>query len=57
MIWAPVSRPNRCGVNAAICSALSKAICGAVAIAEEGQIVGMISVRDLLRYFKNWGGL
>jgi len=28
-----------------------------LAIAEEGQIVGMISVRDLLRYFKNWGGL
>jgi CBS domain-containing protein len=28
-----------------------------LAIAEEGQIVGMISVRDLLRYFKNWGCL
>jgi CBS domain-containing protein len=28
-----------------------------LAISEEGQIVGMISVRDLLRYFKNWGGL
>jgi len=28
-----------------------------LAITEEGQIVGMISVRDLLRYFKNWGGL
>ena len=24
-------------------------------ITEEGQVVGMISVRDLLRYFKNWG--
>lgn len=28
-----------------------------LAIADEGQIVGIISVRDLLRYFKNWGGL
>ena len=28
-----------------------------LAISEEGQIVGIISVRDLLRYFKNWGGL
>jgi len=28
-----------------------------LAVTEEGQIVGMISVRDLLRYFKNWGGL
>ncbi|MEO8338611.1 MAG: CBS domain-containing protein, partial [Nitrospirota bacterium] len=28
-----------------------------LAITEEGEIVGMISVRDLLRYFKNWGGL
>ena len=28
-----------------------------LAISEEGLIVGMISVRDLLRYFKNWGGL
>ena len=28
-----------------------------LAITEEGQIVGIISVRDLLRYFKNWGGL
>ena len=26
-----------------------------LAVAEEGQIVGIISVRDLLRYFKNWG--
>ena len=26
-------------------------------VSEEGQIVGIISVRDLLRYFKNWGGL
>jgi signal-transduction protein with cAMP-binding, CBS, and nucleotidyltransferase domain len=24
-------------------------------VTEEGRIVGMISVRDLLRYFKNWG--
>ncbi|MCS6320173.1 MAG: CBS domain-containing protein [Nitrospira sp.] len=24
-------------------------------ITEEGRAVGMISVRDLLRYFKNWG--
>ena len=24
-------------------------------ITEEGRVVGMISVRDLLRYFKNWG--
>jgi CBS domain-containing protein len=28
-----------------------------LAISEEGEIVGIISVRDLLRYFKNWGGL
>jgi len=28
-----------------------------LAISEEGQIVGIISVRDLLYYFKNWGGL
>ena len=28
-----------------------------LAITDEGQIVGIISVRDLLRYFKNWGGL
>jgi len=26
-------------------------------ITEEGRVVGMISVRDLLRYFKNWGPL
>jgi signal-transduction protein with cAMP-binding, CBS, and nucleotidyltransferase domain len=26
-------------------------------ITEEGLVVGMISVRDLLRYFKNWGTL
>jgi signal-transduction protein with cAMP-binding, CBS, and nucleotidyltransferase domain len=26
-----------------------------LAVSEEGQIVGIISVRDLLRYFKNWG--
>jgi Predicted signal-transduction protein containing cAMP-binding and CBS domains len=26
-------------------------------ITEEGRMVGMISVRDLLRYFKNWGTL
>ena len=26
-------------------------------ITHEGAIVGMISVRDLLRYFKNWGTL
>ena len=26
-------------------------------VTEEGRIVGMISVRDLLRYFKNWGTL
>lgn len=28
-----------------------------LAITQDGQIVGMISVRDLLRYFKNWGTL
>ena len=26
-------------------------------VTEEGQFVGMVSVRDLLRYFKNWGTL
>lgn len=26
-----------------------------LAVTEDGQIVGMLSVRDLLRYFKNWG--
>ena len=26
-----------------------------LAITEDGRIVGMLSVRDLLRYFKNWG--
>ena len=26
-------------------------------ITEEGRAVGMISVRDLLRYFKNWGAM
>lgn len=26
-------------------------------VMEEGRIVGMVSVRDLLRYFKNWGTL
>ncbi|MDP9132691.1 MAG: CBS domain-containing protein [Nitrospirota bacterium] len=26
-------------------------------VTEEGRVVGMISVRDLLRYFKNWGTL
>jgi len=25
-----------------------------LAVTEDGRIVGMISVRDLLRYFKNW---
>jgi len=24
-------------------------------VVEDGEIVGMLSVRDLLRYFKNWG--
>ena len=28
-----------------------------LAISEDGQIVGVISVRDLLHFFKNWGGL
>ena len=28
-----------------------------LAISQEGRIVGIISVRDLLHYFKNWGGL
>lgn len=28
-----------------------------LAVSDDGQIVGIISVRDLLRYFKNWGGL
>lgn len=28
-----------------------------LAISQDGQIVGIISVRDLLRYFKNWGTL
>jgi CBS domain-containing protein len=28
-----------------------------LAVSDEGEIVGIISVRDLLRYFKNWGGL
>ncbi len=28
-----------------------------LAVTEEGRIVGMLSVRDLLRYFKNWGAL
>jgi len=28
-----------------------------LAITEDGRIVGMLSVRDLLRYFKNWGTL
>ncbi len=27
-----------------------------VAVTEDHEIVGMVSVRDLLRYFKNWGG-
>ena len=26
-------------------------------VTQDGQIVGIISVRDLLRYFKNWGTL
>jgi CBS domain-containing protein len=26
-----------------------------LAVTEDGAIVGMLSVRDLLRYFKNWG--
>ena len=28
-----------------------------LAVTENGHIVGMLSVRDLLRYFKNWGRL
>jgi len=28
-----------------------------LAVTEEGKIVGILSVRDLLRYFKNWGTL
>ena len=28
-----------------------------LAVTDDGKIVGMLSVRDLLRYFKNWGGL
>ena len=28
-----------------------------LAVTDGGKIVGMLSVRDLLRYFKNWGGL
>jgi CBS domain-containing protein len=24
-------------------------------VVEDGEVVGMLSVRDLLRYFKNWG--
>lgn len=28
-----------------------------LAITRDGEIVGVISVRDLLRYFKNWGSL
>lgn len=28
-----------------------------LAITQDGPIVGIISVRDLLRYFKNWGAL
>lgn len=28
-----------------------------LAVTDGGKIVGMVSVRDLLRYFKNWGGL
>lgn len=26
-------------------------------VTQDGEIVGMLSVRDLLRYFKNWGAL
>jgi len=26
-------------------------------VTDDGKIVGMLSVRDLLRYFKNWGTL
>lgn len=28
-----------------------------LAVTEDGTIVGILSVRDLLRYFKNWGTL
>jgi CBS domain-containing protein len=28
-----------------------------LAVTDDGKIVGMLSVRDLLRYFKNWGTL
>lgn len=28
-----------------------------LAITEDGQVNGILSVRDLLRYFKNWGSL
>ena len=28
-----------------------------LAVTEDGKIVGVLSVRDLLRYFKNWGTL
>jgi CBS domain-containing protein len=28
-----------------------------LAVTDDGRIVGMLSVRDLLRYFKNWGTL
>lgn len=28
-----------------------------LAVTEDGRIVGVLSVRDLLRYFKNWGTL
>jgi CBS domain-containing protein len=28
-----------------------------LAVTEDGTIVGMLSVRDLLRYFKNWGAI
>ncbi|HEV8242745.1 MAG TPA: CBS domain-containing protein [Nitrospirales bacterium] len=28
-----------------------------LAVTEDGNIVGILSVRDLLRYFKNWGTL
>jgi CBS domain-containing protein len=28
-----------------------------LAVTEDGHVTGILSVRDLLRYFKNWGGL
>jgi CBS domain-containing protein len=28
-----------------------------LAVTQDGQLIGMISVRDLLHYFKNWGTL